>query len=161
FRTRDAAPAVRMTTFPDWNAVARWYGSLERQQKQPTADIRRKAAELTAGRSGDLEKIEALYEYVAADFRDVSLSFGAGRDQTHAAGDVLHNEYGDCKDKHTLLASLIESIGLRASAALVNTRADIDPDFPSPSQFNHVITRVSTAAGDVWLDTTTEVAPFR
>ena len=160
-RKHAATPAVRMTTFPDWSAVARWYGSLERRQKEPTPEIRRKASELIAGRKTDLEKIEALYEYVAAHFRYVSLSFGVGRYQPHAAADVLHNQYGDCKDKHTLLASLVESIGLRASAALVNTRADLDPDFPSPSQFDHVITRVSTGAGDVWLDTTTEVAPFR
>jgi tetratricopeptide (TPR) repeat protein len=98
---------------------------------------------------------------VAANFRYVSLSFGVGRYQPHAAADVLHNGYGDCKDKHTLLASLSESIGLRASAALINSSVAVDPDFPSPSQFDHVMTRVSVGTDEVWLDTTTEVAPFR
>lgn len=153
--------AVRLTTFKDWETVGRWYAQLERTPKAPTPEIRRKAAELTAGRATDLQKLEALYEYVAENFRYVSLSFGAGRYQPHAAGDVLRNQYGDCKDKHTLLASLAESAGLRASAALINSRGEIDPDFPSPSQFDHVITRATADGRDVWLDTTPEVAPFR
>jgi tetratricopeptide (TPR) repeat protein/transglutaminase-like putative cysteine protease len=159
-RTPEPA-AVRLTTFPTWDAIGRWYSELERTQKTPSPEIRKKAAELTAGRRTDLEKLQALYEYVATNVRYVSLSFGVGWYQPHAAADVLRNQYGDCKDKHTLLASLAESIGLRASTALVNALADVDPDFPSPSQFNHVITRVSTAGGDAWLDSTPEVAPFR
>ena len=74
---------------------------------------------------------------------------------------MLHNQYGDCKDKHTLLASLGESIGLHASAVLINSSLKLDPDFPSPSQFDHVITRVVIEGQEIWLDTTAEVAPFR
>ena len=68
---------------------------------------------------------------------------------------------GDCKDKHTLLASLIEAAGLKASAVLINSAHELDPSFPSPSQFNHVITRASAGGQEIWLDTTTEVAAFR
>src|SRR5262249_36765703 len=158
---KDPEPAaVRLTTFANWADVGRWYGSLERPQRVPTEAVRRKAAELTAGRKSDVEKLEALYDYVAANFRYVSLSFGLGRYHPHAASDVLKHEYGDCKDKHTLLTSLSESIGIHASAVLINSRVKLDPDFPSPSQFDHVITRASLAGDDVWLDTTTEIAPF-
>ncbi len=153
--------AVRLTTFASWEELGRWYGDLERTQRAPSPEIRKKAAELTADRATDLEKLEALYEYVATNFRYVSLSFGAGRYQPHAAADVLHNQYGDCKDKHTLLASLSESMGLHASAALINSAVALDPDFPSPSQFDHVMTRVAVGSEAVWLDATTEVAPFR
>jgi tetratricopeptide (TPR) repeat protein len=153
--------AVRLTTFASWEELGRWYGDLERTQRTPSPEIRKKAAELTADRATDLEKLEALYEYVATNFRYVSLSFGVGRYQPHAAADVLHNQYGDCKDKHTLLASLSESIGLHASAALIHSAIELDPDFPSPSQFDHVITRVAVGSDAVWLDATTEVAPFR
>src|SRR5262249_35793482 len=154
-KPKDPEPAaVRLTTFATWAEVGRWYGTLERPQRQPTDAIRRKALELTAGRTGDIEKMNALYDYVAGNFRYVSLSFGVGRYQPHAAADVLQHEYGDCKDKPTLLASLSESLGFHASAALINSRLKIDPDFPSPSQFDHVITRVSLGGDDLWLDTT-------
>jgi Flp pilus assembly protein TadD len=154
-------PAVRLTTFQTWEQVGQWYAALESPQRVPTPEIRRKAAELTAGRTTDLARLEALYEFVATNFRYVSLSLGAGRYQPRAAADVLREQYGDCKDKHTLLASLIDAAGLKSSAVLINSARKIDPSFPSPSQFDHVITRTSADGQEVWLDTTAEVAPFR
>ena len=154
-------PAVRLTTFQNWEQVGQWYAALERSQLAPTPEIRQKAEELTKGRSTDLEKLEALYGFVATNFRYVSLSLGAGRYQPRSAAEVLREQYGDCKDKHTLLASLIDAAGMRASAVLINSRLKLDPDFPSPSQFDHVITRATVGREEVWLDATTEVAPFR
>jgi tetratricopeptide (TPR) repeat protein len=154
-------PAVRLTTFQKWEDVGRWYAALESSQRRPSDEVRRKAEELTRGLSSPAEKVEALYDYVAKNFRYVSLSLGLGRYQPRGASDVLRTEYGDCKDKHTLLASLLDAIGLHASAALMNTERKIDPDFPSPSQFDHVITRLAGNGLDFWMDTTTEIAPFR
>src|SRR5208283_2694199 len=37
----------------------------------------------------------------------------------------------------------------------------LDPDIPSPSQFDHVITRVPVDGQEIWLDSTNGVAPFR
>ena len=153
--------SVRLTTFQSWDEVGRWYASLEKGSRATSPEIRRKAEELIAGRKTDLEKIEALYNFVAPNFRYVSLSLGTGRYQPRPAVDVLRDQYGDCKDKHTLLAALLESVGLQASTVLINSRIDIDRDFPSPSQFDHAITRVPLAGQDLWMDVTTEVAPFR
>jgi tetratricopeptide (TPR) repeat protein len=155
------APPVQMTTFTGWEEMGRWYAGLEKDRRQPTDEIRKKAAELTAGKSSDIEKIEALYDFVAKNFRYISLSFGVGRYQPHAAADVLHNQYGDCKDKHTLLASLLEASGYHASSVLINSSRKLDPDVPSPSQFDHVISLVPLGKEEIWMDTTTEVAPFR
>ena len=155
------APAVQMTTFESWEQMGRWYAGLEKDRRQPSTEIRAKAAELTAGKTTDLEKISVLYDYVATNFRYISLSFGVGRFQPHAAADVLHNEYGDCKDKHTLLSSLLQASGYRASSVLINSGRKLDPDVPSPSQFDHVFTMLPLGKEEVWMDSTTEVAPFR
>lgn len=154
-------PDVQMSTFAGWEDVGRWYGGLERDRRIPSPEIRAKADELTKGLSTDLEKIEALYDYVAKNFRYVSLSLGLARYQPHLASDVLHNQYGDCKDKHTLLAALLEAKGYHASSVLIGSGRKLDPEIPSPSQFDHVISLVPLAGQDVWMDTTTEVAPFR
>jgi len=155
------APAVEMTTFSSWEEMGRWYAALEKDRRRPNDEIRAKAAELTRGKTTDLEKIEALYDYVGPNFRYISLSFGVGRFQPHAAAEVLHNAYGDCKDKHTLLASLLEASGYHASSVLIHSGRKIDPDIPSPSQFDHVFTMVPLPKEEVWMDSTTEVAPFR
>ncbi len=154
-------PAVQMTTFASWEEMGRWYAGLEKDRRQPTAEIRAKAAALTAGKNSDLDKVQALYDYVAPNFRYISLSFGVGRYQPHSAEDVLHNEYGDCKDKHTLLASLLEASGYHASSVLINSGRKIDPDVPSPSQFDHVFTLLRLGKEEIFMDSTTEVAPFR
>src|SRR5947208_5800053 len=62
-------PAVQMTTFANWEQMGRWYASLEKDRRQPTVEIRTKAAELTKGKMTDLEKIEALYDFVGPNFR--------------------------------------------------------------------------------------------
>ena len=129
---------IRLTTFADWKELGAWFAGLERAARKVTPEIQEKARTLTAGRASDAEKLEALYDFVSKNFRYVSLSLGAGRYQPRAAADVLRDAYGDCKDKHTLLATLIDAAGLQASGVLINSRAKIDPDFPSPSQFDHV-----------------------
>jgi tetratricopeptide (TPR) repeat protein len=154
-------PDVQLTTFVSWEQVGLWYAGLEKDRRSPTPEVRAKAAELTKGLDNDLDKVQALYDFVAKNFRYVSLSLGAGRYQPHAAGEVLHNQYGDCKDKHTLLASLLEAEGMHASSVLINSSRKLDPDVPSPAQFDHVITMLPMPHEEVWMDTTSEVAPFR
>ena len=154
-------PAIQMTTFQSWDQVGQWYAGLERERIVPDEKIRAKTEELLQGRNSDRDKIQALYEYVAKNFRYVSLSLGQGRYQPHAAADVYANQYGDCKDKHTLLSSMLIAAGLRASPALMNSARKIDADVPSPGQFDHVITAINLAGETLWMDTTSEVAPFR
>jgi transglutaminase-like putative cysteine protease len=139
-RPDEERPDVQLTTFVSWEQIGRWYAGLEKDRRAPSPEVRAKAEELTKGLNNEMDKIEALYDFVAKNFRYVSLSLGVGRYQPHASGDVLHNQYGDCKDKHTLLASLLEAEGLHASSVLINSSRKLDPDVPSPSQFDHVIT---------------------
>src|SRR5580692_6220907 len=160
-RTDDDRPDVQLTTFVSWEQIGRWYASLEKDRRAPSLEVRAKADELTKGLNTQLDKVEGLYDYVAKNFRYVSLSLGLGRYQPHAAADVLHDQYGDYKDKHTLLASLLEAENLHASSVLINSSRKLDPDVPSPAQFDHVITMLPMGQDEVWMDTTSEVAPFR
>jgi tetratricopeptide (TPR) repeat protein len=156
-------PSILLSTFKSWEELGRWWNGLEQQAVTPTPEIQAKAAELTRGAATREEEVRALYNYVATGFRYISISFGMGRYQPHAADEVLKNEYGDCKDKHTLLASLLEAVGIEAYPVLMNSSRHIDSDVPSPGQFDHVITAVPEtphASKLIWLDTTTEVAPF-
>jgi tetratricopeptide (TPR) repeat protein len=159
-RALDAPPAdVQLTSFKSWNDVGSWYKQLAAPRAVPTPEIRAQAEALTKGLSTDEEKINAIYDYVSLNFRYVGIAFGIGRYQPHAAADVLGNAYGDCKDKETLLASLLAAVGLKAFPALINSTHKIDPSVPSPGQFDHVIAAVPQGDGYLWLDTTTEVAP--
>ena len=153
-------PDVQVTTFRSWEEIGRWYGALQKEPLTVTPAIQAKAAELTKSLATDDEKIHALYNFVSLKYHYIGLDFGIGRYQPHAADDVLDNGYGDCKDKHTLLASLLKAVGIDAWPVLIHASRKLDPEVPSPAQFNHVITIVPRGASYVWLDTTPEVSPY-
>jgi tetratricopeptide (TPR) repeat protein len=154
------APRVMFSTFQSWAEVANWYAELERDRRLPTPEIRAKADEIARGQPTDEAKAQALYYWVSQYIRYVSLSFGLGRYQPHAAAEVLANRYGDCKDKTTLLEAMLEAEGLHAHPVLANTLLDIDPEMPNPGQFDHAFTFLRAGDKDMWLDTTLGVGPF-
>jgi len=98
-------PDVQISSFESWEEVGRWYWGLQKERVEPSAAIRAKAAELTKGLSNDGAKLQAIYNFVSLQYRYIGIAFGIGRYQPHPADDILTNNYGDCKDKHTLLAS--------------------------------------------------------
>lgn len=153
-------PSVQLSTFRSWEEVGKWYDDLQRPQLEATPEMRAKTNELTKGLTTDEEKIRAIYGFVSTKFHYISLSFGIGRYKPHAAEEVFGNEYGDCKDKHTLLASLLKAAGYDAWPVLINSSRKIDPEIPSPAQFDHVITVVARGEKLLWLDSTPEIAPF-
>ena len=154
-------PSIAWTTFPDWAAVGDWYRALGSDRTAPDAAIKAKVAELTAGKTSDLERAQAIYSYVSLQIRYIGVAFGVGRYQPHTAAEVFANQYGDCKDKETLLASMLQVAGLHADPVLIGAGVRFNPAVPSPASFNHVITRLALDRGEVWLDSTTEVAPWR
>jgi tetratricopeptide (TPR) repeat protein len=160
-KKQDTPPDIQVTTFASWEEVGRWYAGLEKDRRIPTKEVKAKADELTKGLTSDSDKVQALYDFVATNFRYVSLSLGLARYQPQSATDVLRNQYGDCKDKNTLLAALLEAEGFHSSTVLIGSVHKLDPDVPSPSQFDHAITMLPLGKEEIWMDTTTEVAPFR
>jgi tetratricopeptide (TPR) repeat protein len=160
-------PDVQISSFQTWDEVGRWYWNLQKERIEPTSAIRVKAAELTRGMTDDSAKLRAIYSFVSTQYRYVGIAFGIGRYQPHAAEDVLTNSYGDCKDKHTLLASLLQASGITIYPALINSSWKLDPDVPSPAQFDHIIGYLPGEYKNkekdkdaLWLDTTPEVAPL-
>jgi tetratricopeptide (TPR) repeat protein len=156
----DPPPEVQVSSFSTWDEVAAWYGSLQKPSMQMTPEIRAKAEELTRGKNTDTEKIQAIYNYVSTKFRYISISLGRGRYAPHAASEILANQFGDCKDKHTLLATLLQAIGIDAYPVLISSTMKIDSETPTPGLFDHVITAVPQNGSFLWLDSTPGVAPL-
>lgn len=151
---------VQLSSFESWAEVGKWYDALQRDRIMPNPEILAKAAELTKGAANDLEKLRAIYNFVSLQYRYIGVEFGIGRFQPHHAGEVYANHYGDCKDKHTLLAALAHAAGLRVVPALIQSSYELDPDVPSPGQFDHVISVLLQGDALLWMDSTPEVAPL-
>ncbi len=153
-------PQIAWTTFHRWQEVGAWYRSLEGSRTQPDDDSRAKVLTLTAGKSTPDEKARAIYAYVSSQVRYIGVAFGVGRFQPHSAGDVLSNQYGDCKDKSTLLIAMLSAAGINADAVLIGAGITFNAALPSPASFNHAITLAHIDGKPVWLDSTAEVSPF-
>lgn len=157
----DSSASVQLTTFRNWAEVGAWYAGLERDREAVTPAIRARADSLVRGMTTLRDSIQAIYAFVSTEFRYVSLSFGLGRYQPHAAAEVLANQYGDCKDKHTLLAAMLQAIGIRSAPVLISSAMAVDSLVPSPGQFDHLISWVPARGDTLWMDATPEIAPFR
>ena len=72
---------------------------------------------------------------------------GIGGLQANHAADIFRNRYGDCKDKTTLLISMLQAVGIQAFYVPVDDRRGVvDPDDPSFAG-NHMITAIEIPAG--------------
>jgi hypothetical protein len=149
-----------MSSFANWADVGNWFSSLVQPKIAVTPEIRAKAEELTKGKTSEDEKLHAVYDFVSTRFRYIGIDLGLSRYTPHGASDVLTNRYGDCKDKHTLFAALLQAAGITAYPVLISSKYRLDPSFPSVSLFDHVITAIPRGDSFEFVDTTPEVAPY-
>jgi hypothetical protein len=127
--------------FADWSEMGKWYSNLTIARRDPSADITRQVSALTGSSTTQLEKMKALAQFVQHDIRYVAIELGIGGWQPHPAADVFTHRYGDCKDKATLLSSMLKQIGVESFYVVINARrGSITPQTPaSVGVFNHVI----------------------
>ena len=126
-----------------WSDVAQWYAQLAHDRRQSTPEIRDKVAELTADSDELIDRIAALAAFVQQEVRYVAIEIGIGGYQPHAASQIFANRYGDCKDKATLLQTMLSEIGVDSHYVLINTnRGTVAPTAPSAHSFNHVIVAI-------------------
>ncbi len=127
-------------TYRSWQDVGSWYAHLAAPSRETTPEISQKVVELTARLPTQVDKLRALAAFVQRNVRYVAVEIGVGGYLPHPAGSVLSNRYGDCKDKATLLATMLQEAGVNSYYVLTHSeRGVIAPDFPSALNFNHVI----------------------
>jgi hypothetical protein len=162
-----------------WEEAGHSYHALfDINGEKPETEIDSQVATLSAGAPDVLAKMNALFTYVSRQIRYVAIEIGIGGYQPRPPADVFKNKYGDCKDKATLLISMLNKIGLRAYPALVGTRGDVeaDPAAPTLATFDHVIVALPVSASlrpavekfasydsrnqILWIDPTSETDPL-
>lgn len=131
----------RVRSFAGWADMGAWYAGLSGPQRVPDEAVSQKARDLTGASPDSLSKIRALAEFAQREIRYVSIQIGIGGFQPHPASSVLANRFGDCKDKATLLAALLEAAGIDSHFIVIHTnRGGVNLRSPvSLGSFNHVI----------------------
>ena len=130
-----------------WQGVGEWYAHLSSGRMQASPELSAKAAELVAGKTDFYDRAEAIGEFVQSKVRYYAVELGVGGYQPHPAAETFRLRYGDCKDKATLMASMLESAGIHGALMIVDTeRGVIDPGVPSIVG-NHAIGAIEVPVG--------------
>ena len=133
-------PNGRDQGLQSWSDMGRWYLNLTQDRRTASADIKQKVAELAAAQATTLGKMQALAGFVQADIRYVAIELGIGGVQPHRAAEIFTHRYGDCKDKVTLLSSMLKEIGVDSHYLIVNSeRGTVTDATPVGFEFDHAI----------------------
>jgi hypothetical protein len=158
---RDTFPQFSMWTLNSWESISRWYISLVKEQMQSDGELEAFTKQLVKDKKNDEEKIKAIFDFVSQKIRYVAVLLGPYTHKPHTARDIFKKRYGDCKDKTTLLLTMLTIAGIEGLPVLVPARGEsFDESMPSLEAFNHVIAAVPSGASYYWLDATNEAAAF-
>jgi transglutaminase-like putative cysteine protease len=125
-----------------WRAIGQWTTTLEANRPDPSPEITAQTQSLIAGAPDFYAKLSRITEYIQKNIRYFIVERGIGGLQANHAADIFRNRYGDCKDKTTLLISMLQVAGIHAYYMPVDDRRDVvDPDAPSLVG-NHMITAI-------------------
>jgi hypothetical protein len=122
----------------------------------PDDEVRRRAEGLTRGLKDDAAKVRAIYDYVVQKTRYVALEFGIHGYKPYRCAQIFARGFGDCKDKATLIVTMLGALGIKATPVVVRTanKGDIETSPASLAPFDHMIAYVPSL--DLYLDGTAE-----
>jgi tetratricopeptide (TPR) repeat protein len=146
-------PYVAFSTAKSWQEVAARYESIVDQQtragelKPLVQDVDRTLSPLVVA----AQITAKLHKQV----RHTGLEFGESEIVPHTPDETLKRNYGDCKDKASLLVAALRAVGLKSYVALLSSGfdSDIDPGLPGIGVFNHAIVYVAVTP-PLWIDAT-------
>jgi|GEM_PF-833732 len=147
-----------------WAAVGRWYDEISRGVARNREEVRQAARRILAASpasdakpaggvaGGDgrrsRRQLQDILAFVRREVRYVAVEVGVGGYRPAPAHETLARRWGDCKAKVELLLDLLAEAGIEAYPVLVQARPQsrIDPEFPAPGLFNHMIAALPVSA---------------
>ena len=142
-----AGPGLAEPPESTWQGIGLWYDGLAHDRETPTPEIKAKAQELVACKTDFYDRADAIGGFVQKQIRYFVIEMGIGGLQPHPAADIYKDRYGDCKDKATLLAAMLSSVGMHSDIVLVDTRRGfVNPDAPS-IMGDHAIAAIEIPVG--------------
>lgn len=156
-----AEPDVVLTSFASWEQLAARLAALLNPPATPAGEIAAKAAELAHPAAASTDNYQAIYEFVAQKITTVDLPLGSTGFRARPPAEILASGYATPEDKAVLFAALAAAAGLTSRPALTGAPASAATQLPRPALFTHLLLSAAGPAGEIWLDPSVEVAPFR
>jgi transglutaminase-like putative cysteine protease len=155
----DVDPVLLISTFKSYVEMGRAYAAEALPKAKVTPEIIALAEEITKGIEDRRRQAMAIDAWMKKNIRYVAVYLSLGRVVPNDAASVLHNKFGDCKDKATLMSALLAAKGIASEQALINLgNAYTLPEPPTMVALNHVILYLPEF--DLYDDPTANFAAF-
>ncbi len=133
-------------TYKSWNDLAAWHARLIAGSFDSSPALQQKVAELAPAAKPLIERIKALADFAQEDIRYAAIEVGIGGFRPHPASEVFSHRYGDCKDKATLLRTMLAQIGVKSYYMPIHDERGIYTEKTPPNLgFDHVIIAIKIA----------------
>ena len=158
-----AFPLIEFSTGASWQKMATEYSKIVDSHANPAA-VQALVDQLTAGRGTVAEKEAAILDYLDREIRYTGIEFDEAAIVPHEPTETLSKKYGDCKDKATLLVTMLRAAEIPAYVALLNggARMDVPVDLPGMGLFDHAIAVIPAdpklKTAELWIDATDQYA---
>lgn len=148
----------------NWLEFGNWINdALLEGRNEVTEETKQEVLDITANLNSPIEKAKAVFQFVQENTRYISVQVGIGGVQPIPALEVDQLKYGDCKGLTNYTKSLLEVVGVTSYYCVVEAGKeiiDLEDDFASLEQGNHIILAIPTDNETVWLDCTSQLHPF-
>jgi tetratricopeptide (TPR) repeat protein/transglutaminase-like putative cysteine protease len=148
---------VHVSTYKDWKDLGHWYWGLVKDQFDLDDETRKLAKKITLGKTSDIDKVKAVYEWVTRNTRYVALEFGIYGYKPRRCVQTVARGWGDCKDKATVITTLLNELGIPTTMVVLRTqmKGDFRSSIASFAPFDHAIAYVPSM--NLYLDGTAEL----
>jgi hypothetical protein len=136
-------------SLPTWHDVGEWEIHLTNGRLDASPGIKAEVSTLTAAAPTSIVKMRALADFMQRNIRYVAIELGIGGWQPHPAAQIYDHRYGDCKDKATLMRSMLREAGVESFYVIIyHKRGSVTPETPaSMYAFDHVIVAIKLPEG--------------
>ncbi|HEX8060058.1 MAG TPA: transglutaminase domain-containing protein, partial [Cyclobacteriaceae bacterium] len=143
-----------------WEQIAKLYWkSVQDKVKGGDGALKEELDKAIAGATTDEQKLIKVYEYVrdAVMWNDIN-----SMSPSQSPKKVLETKKGTAADINTLLAAMIEKLGITVYPVLLSTRSNgfVRVNAPLISQFNYVVCAVQFGDKMILLDATSRMLPL-
>lgn len=149
-------------SYHDWNSLGSWLYSLLEKDYQFKEQTKNYLNLLKVKFPDKKDLARQVYKYMQGRTRYVGIQLGIGGIKPFSPEIVDNVGYGDCKALSFYTKSLLDFVGIQSIYTIIgaNNRKIKFEDFANINQSNHAILCVPFEKDTVWLECTSQTAPF-
>ena len=154
---RQIAARLIVSTMPTWEEMSRYVWKMVDEKCVAEDSIKDLVAEITDGLTSAEDKIRAIHYWILENVRYLGIAMDRGAFlEPHFAAYTLEKEYGICRDKATLMITMLSEIGVPSWMVAINPSHRMDTEIPT-IYFEHGIVAIEGPDGGyLYIDPTIE-----